>query len=229
MRLNNHYRSVSTDDESFPLAEKGQRRAGWGKHSIFLSIATGMLFIAIVAAVLSMISSTFVSHHGSSQAVSSPTASAAAVTASTAHISTPPTPTPIADDDSLKTVEDDKEPEAPIQSCGVTPDEARAKGCVFDVMMQLWTPADCFDEVLSNRFLEVGNWTWWADSSASHIYTLEEMRKGEHDVVYVAQDYHITHCIYAWEKLVRAMRTKEPLIIELISYDYIIHCRHQTL
>jgi hypothetical protein len=230
MGLNTHYRSLSTNDESFPLApEKGQSRAGWGKQSIFLSIATGTLFIAIVAAVLSMISSAFVSHDSSSQSVSTSSASIAAVVASTTLTSSTPTPTPTVDDESLKTVEDEKKPEAPIQNCGVTPDQARANGCIFDVMMQLWTPGACFDEVLSNRFLEVGNWTWYADPSATHIYSLEDMRKGEHDAVYVAQDYHITHCIYAWEKLVRAMRNQEPLITELISYDHVIHCRHKTL
>jgi hypothetical protein len=229
MGLSNHYRSVSTNDESFPLAEKGHVRAGWGKQSIFLSIATGTLFIAIVAAVLSMISSVFVSHDTSSQAVASSTASAAGIVASTTLTSATTTATPLVDDESLKTVEDSKTPEAPIQNCGNNPDEARANGCIFDVMMQLWTPAACFDEILSNRFLEVGNWTWYADPGATRIYTLEEMRKGEHDAVYVAQDYHVTHCIYAWEKLVRAMRNQEPLITELISYDHVIHCRHKTL
>ena len=229
MGHNNHYRSVSTNDESFPLAaEKGHKRAGWGKQSLCLSVATGTLFIAIVAAVFSMISTAFVSHDPSSQAVSTSTASAVAVEATTTLASVTPTPTPVVDDGSSKTVEENK-PEVPIQNCGRTPDEARANGCIFDVMMQLWTPADCFDEVLSNRFLEVGNWTWYADTSASHIFTLEEMRKGEHDAVYVAQSYHITHCIYAWEKLVRAMRNRAPLITELISYDHVIHCRHKTL
>ncbi|KAJ9610821.1 hypothetical protein H2200_005598 [Cladophialophora chaetospira] len=225
MGLNNHYRSVSTNDEAFPLAEKGHVRAGWGKQSICLSIATGTLFIAIVAAVLSMLSSVFVSHDGPSQPAS--TTSAVAVVASTTVTSPTPTLTAVVDDDSSKSVDDT--PEVPIQDCGHTPDEARANGCIFDVMMQLWTPAACFDEVLSNRFLDVGNWTWYADPGAEKVFTLEEMRKGEHDAVYVAQDYHITHCIYAWEKLVRAMRNQEPLITELISYDHVIHCRHKTL
>lgn len=229
MGLNNHYRSVSTSDEAFQLGEKSRTRAGWGKQSLFLSIATGALFLAIVAAVLSMLSSVFVSNDSSSQAVSTATAGAASVVASPTVTSAAPTKTPLVDDESAKTVEDSKPAEAEIQNCGTTPDQARANGCIFDVMMQLWTPAACFDEVLSNRFLEVGNWTWYADPSASHIYTLEEMRKGEHDAVYVAQDYHVTHCIYAWEKLVRAMRNQDPLITELISYDHVIHCRHKTL
>ncbi|OAP59429.1 hypothetical protein AYL99_06727 [Fonsecaea erecta] len=235
MGLNNHYRSVSTNDESFPLSEKSQSRAGWGKQSLCLSVATGTLFIAIIVAIFSLISSVFVSHNPTkSDALSTSATSAAAVVASTTLASTAAvaTSTPLVDDDSIKSTEgadDSTPPKDEIQNCGYTPDEARARGCVFDVMMQLWTPAACFDEPLSNRFLEVGNWTWYADPSASHIFTLEEMRKGEHDAVYVAQDYHITHCIYAWEKLVRSMRNQQPLITELISYDHVIHCRHKTL
>lgn len=116
-----------------------------------------------------------------------------------------------------------------LKSCGGTPDEARAAGCVFDVMMQLWTPPECMDTSLSERFLEAGNWTWYANIDASRIYTDEEIRKGNHDVVYVAQSYHRHHCIFAWERLVRAMRNQAPLIEELISYDHVMHCRHKTL
>ena len=227
MGLNNHYRSVS-NDESFPLSEKGHARAGWGKQSILLSITLGALFIAIVAAVFSTISSAFVSHDSTSDAFSTSTASAVAVVTTTPSTALP-TVTPLVDDESHKSTDDSQSPSDEIQNCGYTADEAREKGCIFDVMMQLWTPAACFDEVLSNRFLDVGNWTWYADPSANKIYSLEDMRKGEHDAVYVAQDYHITHCIYAWEKLVRAMRNQEPLITELISYDHVIHCRHKTL
>lgn len=116
-----------------------------------------------------------------------------------------------------------------MRNCGNTPDEARAAGCVFDVMMQLWTPPECMDTPLSERFLKNGNWTWYADSGAKSSYSDEEIRKGNHDVVYVAQSYHRHHCIFAWERLVRAMRNQAPLIEELISYDHVMHCRHKTL
>ncbi|KIX03247.1 uncharacterized protein Z518_06799 [Rhinocladiella mackenziei CBS 650.93] len=230
MGLNHHYRSVSTNDESVPLAQKeGQLKSGWGKQSILLSLATGTLFVAIVAAILSTVSSAVV-NYTSSGAVS--TASAEAVAASTSILTSPSAgPTGLLDDDTITSTDpvDPTSDTAAIQDCGGSPQEARDRGCVFDVMMQLWTPAPCYDEILSNRFLEVGNWTWYADTSATKTYTLEEMRRGEHDAVYVAQDYHVTHCIYAWEMLVRAMRNQEPMITELISYDHVIHCRHKTL
>lgn len=116
-----------------------------------------------------------------------------------------------------------------MRTCGSTADEARAAGCVFDVMMQLWTPPECMDTALSERYLAASNWTWYANSDASRAYTDEEIRKGDHDVVYVAQSYHRHHCIFAWERLTRAMRNQAPLIEELISYDHVMHCRHKTL
>lgn len=225
MGLNSHYRTVSANDESFPLApeKEGLKRKGWGKQSILLSLATGTLFIAVIAAVLSTVSSAVLSYHSGAVATTTAAADATGTVASAIA-----NPTTAIDDDSMKAAAITPSADE-IENCGYSPDEARAKGCVFDVMMQLWTPAACFDEILSNRFLEVGNWTWYADPSAAKAFTLEEMRLGEHDAVYVAQDYHITHCIYAWEKLVRAMRNQEPLITELISYDHVIHCRHKTL
>lgn len=116
-----------------------------------------------------------------------------------------------------------------VISCGGTADEARAAGCVFDVMMQLWTPPQCMDSTLSERYLAKGNWTWWSDVDATKAYSDEEVRKGDHDQVFVAQSYHRHHCIFAWERLVRAMRNQAPLIEELISYDHVMHCRHTTL
>ncbi|EHY53769.1 hypothetical protein HRR83_003983 [Exophiala dermatitidis] len=232
MGLGHHYRSVSTNDESFPLAEKeAPVKSGWGKQSILLSLATGTLFVAVIAAVLATVSSAVVSYH-SSGATTTATASAAADAALATSTKTGATtlPTVVLGEGTELSTDGQIIPSADtIENCGYSPKEAREKGCVFDVMMQLWTPAACFDEVLSNRFLEVGNWTWYADPSATKAYTLEEMRLGEHDAVYVAQDYHITHCIYAWEMLVRAMRNQSPLITELISYDHVIHCRHKTL
>ncbi|KIV79957.1 hypothetical protein PV11_07496 [Exophiala sideris] len=220
MGANSHYRSLS-EGESFPLAPpEKEGRTGWGKQSILLSLATGTLFIAVIAAVLSTVGSAMVSYKSTStNAVASTTGTAAASTATSSLL----------DDGSMKATEPVKATDDEIQSCGYNAEEARAKGCVFDVMMQLWTPADCYDQVLSDRFLAEGNWTWYADSGGEKTWTLEEMRKGEHDAVYVAQEYHVTHCIYAWEKLVRAMRNQEPLITELISYDHVIHCRHKTL
>ncbi|KAK5105604.1 hypothetical protein LTS08_001881 [Lithohypha guttulata] len=116
-----------------------------------------------------------------------------------------------------------------IHDCGHNADEARAKGCAYDVMMQEWTSPECIDWTLAEKFLAAGNWTWFANPSASEVYDDIEIAKGNHDVVYVDQSYHRHHCIFTWERLVRAMRTQRPLVEKLVDYDHVMHCRMNTL
>lgn len=116
-----------------------------------------------------------------------------------------------------------------IHDCGSNADEARANGCEYDVMMQEWTPPACIDWALSEKFLKAGNWTWYADAAATKIYNATEIALGNHDVVYVEQSYHRHHCIFTWERLVRAMRTQRPLVEKLVDYDHVMHCRMNTL
>lgn len=116
-----------------------------------------------------------------------------------------------------------------IHDCGSNADEARAKGCAYDVMMQEWTHPACIDWTLAERYLKQGNWTWYADSNAEKTYSNVEVALGNHDVVFVAQSYHRVHCVFTWERLVRAMRTQRPLIEKLVDYDHVMHCRMNTL
>lgn len=116
-----------------------------------------------------------------------------------------------------------------IKDCGGNADEARAKGCAYDVMMQEWTTPECIDWTLAEKFLKNGNWTWYADSGAVNTYDDVQVAKGDHSVVYVDQSYHRHHCIFTWERLVRAMRTQRPLVEKLVDYDHVMHCRMNTL
>lgn len=116
-----------------------------------------------------------------------------------------------------------------MHDCGNNADEARAKGCAYDVMMQEWTPPECIDWTLAEKFLKNGNWTWYADPGAQRTYSPVEIALGNHDVVYVDQSYHRHHCIFTWERMVRAMRTQRPLVEKLVNYDHVMHCRMNTL
>lgn len=50
-----------------------------------------------------------------------------------------------------------------IKDCGETPHDAKARGCVFDLMLQRWTPAECFDEEHMERFLAKYPRKWYFD------------------------------------------------------------------
>lgn len=109
--------------------------------------------------------------------------------------------------------------------CGDSPAKARAQGCVFDIMMQLWVPPDCLDPILTERFVAEGKWTWYADRKAQHPIPLEVLGHGDHEVAFAADSYHRAHCYYTWEVLVRALRNRGPIMEEMMSYDHVMHCR----
>ncbi|KAJ5655117.1 hypothetical protein N7490_002120 [Penicillium lividum] len=116
-----------------------------------------------------------------------------------------------------------------MNDCGDSPAKARARGCSFDTIMQLWVPSACLDAHLIDRFVAEGNWTWYADQRAKHPIPYEVLAQGEHEVAFSADNYHRAHCFYTWEALVRALRNRSPIMEEMMSYDHVMHCRMMGL
>lgn len=111
-----------------------------------------------------------------------------------------------------------------VLDCGHSPEEARAKGCVYDVMMQDWVPEPCYDAVLTEKYLKQGNYTWYADGDGNTTISDEVMAKGEHGRAWMSTSYHKDHCVFSWLKIVRALRLKRGISQELLSYDHVMHC-----
>lgn len=116
-----------------------------------------------------------------------------------------------------------------VLDCGYSPEAARAKGCVYDVMMQDWVPEPCYDSVLTEKYLAEGNWTWYADGEGKTTLSDEQMRKGEHGEAWMSTSYHKAHCVFSWLKIIRALRNNEGISEELLSYDHVLHCSHGAL
>ncbi|KAJ5971437.1 uncharacterized protein N7479_001355 [Penicillium vulpinum] len=116
-----------------------------------------------------------------------------------------------------------------MNDCGDSPAKARAQGCAFDTIMQLWVPPACQDTHLTDRFVAEGNWTWYADQRAHNPIPYEVLEQGEHQVAFAADHYHRAHCFYTWEALVRALRNRSPIMEEMMSYDHVMHCKMMGL
>jgi len=116
-----------------------------------------------------------------------------------------------------------------ILDCGYGPEEARAKGCVYDVMMQDWVPVPCYDAVLTEKYLAEGNWTWYGDGDGNTTISNEDMAKGEHGAAWMSTSYHKAHCVFSWQKIIRALRNNRGISQELLSYDHVLHCAHGAL
>jgi hypothetical protein len=116
-----------------------------------------------------------------------------------------------------------------ILDCGYSPEQAREKGCVYDVMMQDWVPVPCYDAVLTEKYLAEGNWTWYGDGDGTTTISNEQMAKGEHGSAWMSTSYHKAHCVFSWQKIIRALRNNQGISQELLSYDHVLHCAHGAL
>ena len=116
-----------------------------------------------------------------------------------------------------------------ILDCGFSPEEAREKGCIYDVMMQDWVPEPCYDQVLTERYLKAGKYIWYADGDGNTTISDEQMAKGEHGRAWMSTAYHKDHCVFSWLKIIRALRMKRGISQELLSYDHVLHCSHGAL
>ncbi|KPI37424.1 uncharacterized protein AB675_10359 [Cyphellophora attinorum] len=228
MATQQYYDKVSGDESDLDIDQPTEKpsigkRFSWSQQSFIIRT----LVIAIYTVLIAGICSAIVEYrHNDDASVAQPTS-----TAAPAAVAEPPVEQAKAEAEMPKV----EVPETPtsdldqIMHCGGNYTEARDLGCVYDVMMQLWMPKPCYDSVLSEKFLAKGNWTWWSDPENGVTMSDEQMRKGEHDVAFMLMDYHKMHCIFAMEKLVRALRNQWMIIPELVSYDHILHCKMKTL
>lgn len=222
----------SDDTKDEPLINSNRIPAGkpWWKYLFYMLLAASAGMGAAVGVVLATSFLKPGDNAATSVAASATAAADLAIpTGSTmlpADLTIPSTD--VVDDEGIDKIVEVDGLEGQILECGWSFGEAREKGCVYDVMMQDWVPEPCYDPVLTEKYLAKGNYTWYSDSNG-HVMSDEEMRKGEHGAAWMSARYHQEHCIFSWEKLIRALRNNRPISQELLSYDHVLHCRHQTL
>lgn len=112
--------------------------------------------------------------------------------------------------------------------CGRSIAEARANGCVFEVLSGAWMPPQCLDNELNDEFNALG-WQYWADDQRHVEIPMHELqlREGEEGVYYTTQGWHITHCAYQWRKLHRAWQTGRAVELgdhALGDINHTLHC-----
>ncbi|KAK3319763.1 hypothetical protein B0T19DRAFT_404324 [Cercophora scortea] len=101
-------------------------------------------------------------------------------------------------------------PEPPMpkimhQPCGSTPEQARSKGCHFDVISFNWLPTQCYYAELSQSFDDMRAWEWFLDGNRTQPLTHAEIMTGEHTGLYVNWEYHVRHCTAMWKKMHRGL------------------------
>ena len=115
------------------------------------------------------------------------------------------------------------------KDCGNSSTEARAKGCVFDVLLTTWIHADCFDAELHEQYLTEHTFPFWRKPTLEESISLDEVRRGDYYEIYTNLDYHFVHCGYAWVYILRKYRRAEAIEGELWRMSHTLHCVHHLV
>ncbi|KAI1971119.1 hypothetical protein LOZ53_005574 [Ophidiomyces ophidiicola] len=118
----------------------------------------------------------------------------------------------------------EEEMKATWKGCGSNSAEARKKGCMYDVMLGGWIHADCYASDLMEKYISRGNYSWFRDQSLTIPMTDEEVRRGDHDVIWTRKFFHYAHCAYLWEMQMRAYREGKPIEHGIFLEEHTIHC-----
>lgn len=101
------------------------------------------------------------------------------------------------------------QPDLPLYArttrCGSTATEARLAGCLFDVMMGRWLPAECVPLDLMEGYISERTWEWYADYRLTEHIPLDVVRLGVHPWTFGPIRLHDAHCAYVWEKQGRVL------------------------
>jgi hypothetical protein len=110
------------------------------------------------------------------------------------------------------TKESSSPPQKPILTyCGDTRDQALAKGCTFDMMSWSWMPPACEDVQLSNEYLQLREWEWFADKNMTQPVSRDEVEQGIVKHVWTSREWEEVQCVYNLRKVHRAARAGRPI------------------
>ncbi|TLD18175.1 hypothetical protein PspLS_10428 [Pyricularia sp. CBS 133598] len=101
-----------------------------------------------------------------------------------------------------------------LKSIGKCPPDwraAKARGCVYDLVLSSWVHPACFNQTMYDRYMsyfEIRNTTFWREPGLVNQVSLAEAAKGEQDILYGEGSIHHLHCAYIAERIVAAVRNR---------------------
>lgn len=123
-----------------------------------------------------------------------------------------------------------------IEHCGLSAQEAKDRGCLWDIMSFGWIHPSCYDKEESDRWLaKYGPFEWYVDEgqpmdekerplngTLTKPLTLEEIPYTQ--AVWTTQGYHIMHCMYLLKMVHVAALHDAPVSNEAVNLGHTDHC-----
>ncbi|GKT50026.1 uncharacterized protein ColSpa_10207 [Colletotrichum spaethianum] len=111
-----------------------------------------------------------------------------------------------------------------IESCGTTPGEARARGCLFELHNFAWVPPACYDHELADTWDADDGWLFSHNMEGTDLIPKEVALRGELPAAWVPWSQHLAHCALIWRKFQRAVSFGWPMDNWTSSYSHTDHC-----
>lgn len=127
----------------------------------------------------------------------------------------------------LKDIEQPNLRNFPFNHCGTTPEEARKRGCLFEMHNFAWVPPLCYDEELSQDWNSYKGWEFsWAanDSSATSASFVQDCRNGNIEAAWVPWYQHMAHCSFILKKYLRSVMFDRPMDNWTSDWHHNEHC-----
>lgn len=111
-----------------------------------------------------------------------------------------------------------------IDHCGSTVKEARERGCVFEMTLNLWVPPACYDPELEEAYLQSPGLVFYHDINLTQEVPFDEVKRGESVGWFVPWQHHLRHCSFAFRKLHRAAASGNKLDGYVLQHAHTEHC-----
>ncbi|PYI08086.1 hypothetical protein BO78DRAFT_311515 [Aspergillus sclerotiicarbonarius CBS 121057] len=108
--------------------------------------------------------------------------------------------------------------------CGATPDEARARGCLFEPMQRAWVPPECYFPEPGADYDTFRDRQWYQDPEMTIDADVEGLESGEVSVAYTRY-WHDEHCTYLLRNLALAVAMGKKMInSKALDIKHSNHC-----
>jgi hypothetical protein len=89
---------------------------------------------------------------------------------------------------------------ARLLTCGSTAQEAREKGCQYDILLNNWVPAPCYEDEFILEYTDDESWGAYSSASMNASTKLTPLEMSEAEFYWTSVRDHINHCAMMWKK-----------------------------
>ncbi|KAH8765335.1 hypothetical protein F5883DRAFT_421296 [Diaporthe sp. PMI_573] len=115
-------------------------------------------------------------------------------------------------------------PEATLEtSCGFSVQEARERGCQFNMMSFSWLPNEYYNQELIQNFESLREWHYTEEVTRAKVVLREA------DALFVSFKYHRAQYVFIWEKLHRALGKGGFVDSYIGNYNHTSYCAYMLL